>query len=82
MSDWTPYERAARITWLLVGMRCELTTAEVMNLTGLSRQGALDLLDAISRCVPVYQEDQQGNYIWRVLPDSTKRPPRRDIMKS
>lgn len=59
----TAYERAARITYLLmIGMG--LTTREVAREVGLSRQGALELLYDLARMLPVAQDDQQ---IWRKI---------------
>lgn len=62
-TEMTAWERAARITYLLVGLRRELTIREVAQYAGLSRRGAYYLMEAISRVIPVRQEDQDG--VWR-----------------
>ena len=48
-------ERAAYVAfWLAEGR--EFSTAQVAERTGLTRQGALDLLKAISRVIPIREE--------------------------
>ena len=49
-------ERAAYVAfWLAQGR--EFTTAQVAERTGLTRQGALDLLKSISRVIPICEEE-------------------------
>lgn len=52
-------ERAAYVAfWLAEGRK--FSTAQVAERTGLTIRGALDLLHAISRVIPIYRE----NGIW------------------
>lgn len=60
----TPYEKAARITYLLCAVGIAMTTAEVAEEAELSHRGALYLLEAISRKCPIYQDEL---HIWRKL---------------
>ncbi len=62
-TEMTAWERAARITYLLVGLRKGLTIHEVAQNAGLSRRGAYYLMEAISRVIPVAQEEENG--VWR-----------------
>lgn len=56
-------ERAAYVAfWLAEGRK--FSVRQVAERTGLTRQGALDLLKAISRVIPIYEEDG----IWRKTP--------------
>ena len=63
MSDQTPEERAALVTWYL-SHGDAFRTSEVCRMTGLTRQGAYRLLCKLSRVIPVYQ-DESG--VWQVL---------------
>lgn len=58
----TAYERAARITYLLCDVGIAMTTSEVANEIKLARNTAWEMLCAISRVVPIYQDDHE---IWR-----------------
>lgn len=57
-----PTERTALVVAAL-WEREKLTTREVVELTGISRQGAYDLMCRISRVLPVVQIDQQWTKI-------------------
>jgi len=63
VTDQTPEERAALVTWHL-SHGDAFKTAEVCRMTGLTRQGAYRLLCKLSRVIPVYQ-DESG--VWQVL---------------
>ncbi|HCS47972.1 MAG TPA: hypothetical protein DIW61_06830 [Candidatus Aminicenantes bacterium] len=63
MSDQTPEERAALVTWHL-SHGDAFKTAEVCRMTGLTRQGAYRLMCKVSRVVPIFQ-DEKG--LWQVL---------------
>lgn len=65
--ELTAYERSARITYLLLGVGIAMTTAEVARETQLQPRQALNLLCAISRVAPIYQDQ---NFIWRKLTES------------
>ena len=57
-------ERAAYVAfWLAQGR--EFSTRQVAERTGLTFSGALRLLKAISRVIPIYEE----NGIWCRVPD-------------
>lgn len=62
----TAWERAARITYLLVYLRMGLTTREVAHEARLSRRGAYYLMEAISRVVPIRQCEDG---VWRYCGD-------------
>lgn len=60
----TGAEAAAKVTWALAhgeGLR----TADVVALTGMTRSGAYDVMQRISRVIPIYQEEGSG--VWQVL---------------
>jgi len=63
VTDQTPEERAALVTWYL-SHGDAFRTSEVCRMTGLTRQGAYRLLCKLSRVIPVYQ-DKSG--VWQVL---------------
>ena len=63
MADLTPEERVIIVVWHLAHGDA-FPTAEVCRMTGLSRQGAYNMLCKISRMVPVYQADDGR---WQVL---------------
>lgn len=54
-----PTERTALVVAAL-WERERLTTREVVELTGISRQGAYDLMCRISRVLPVFQDLSTG----------------------
>ena len=65
MTPETPGERYALIGWYMAaGMA--LSTSEVAQLTGLTRDSALRLMYRISRVLPIYQDNER---IWRVQRD-------------
>ena len=54
--EYVPQEKAGRIAWLLArGAR--LTVRQVAELTGLRRRAATDLLNTLSRVLPIYRGD-------------------------
>jgi protein-tyrosine phosphatase len=55
-----PTERTAIVVWLLAKGRC-MKTSEVADLTGVTRQGAYEIMVRISRVLPIYQADE----IWK-----------------
>lgn len=60
--EYVPTERSAMIVFFLMqGSR--LSTAEIARLTGLTPQGAWNMLQKICRVVPLYQEG--GVWIFR-----------------
>lgn len=61
-TEMTTRERAARITYLVIGLRMGLTTREVAREAQLSRRGAYYLMEAISRVTPVRQ---CADGVWR-----------------
>ncbi len=61
-AEMTAWERAARVTYLLVALRMGLTVREVAHEARLSRRGAYYLMEAISRVAPVRQ---CGDGVWR-----------------
>ena len=62
-TDFTPQERAARLTFTLVnGGR--MTSREVAEDLGMTMHGARRLLSNVSRVVPI-APDERG--VWRLL---------------
>jgi DNA-binding IclR family transcriptional regulator len=58
-SDTVPTERAGLVTWWFIkGQR--LTTAEVADKLGISRQGAHSMLEKLSRIIPLTKDDCPG----------------------
>ena len=58
----TPSERAALIVWYMAhGLA--LSNREIMQITGLSRSRARDMMCRISRVLPLYQDE---SHIWRL----------------
>ena len=55
-SDYTAQEKAALITWHLAHGE-GLQTRDIVKLTGLTRQGAWELMQHLSRVIPIYQDD-------------------------
>ena len=55
-TDFTAQERAALITWHLAHGE-GLQTRDIVKLTGLTRQGAWELMQHLSRVIPIYQDD-------------------------
>jgi hypothetical protein len=62
MREFTSQERAALIAWHLAHGEA-MTTLQVSELTGSSRQGAYKLMIALSRVLPIYQDE---NGFWQV----------------
>lgn len=60
--EMTPYEKAARLTFLLCSIGVAMTSKEAGKEVGLTRQGADKLLRTISRVIPIYMDDGQ---VWR-----------------
>ena len=59
----TAVERAAYITFLLLGQRAAgLSTRAIAARLGMSRGGALRLLQRISRVTPIRQDEK---WLWR-----------------
>ena len=63
MTVQTPEERVAIVVWHLAHGDA-FRTSEVCRMTGVSRQGAYNMLCKISRILPVYQADDGK---WQVL---------------
>ena len=63
MTVQTPEERVAIVVWHLAHGDA-FRTSEVCRMTGVSRQGAYNMLCKISRILPVYQSDDGK---WQVL---------------
>lgn len=59
-TDLTAQERAGLIAWLLA-FGARLTTQEIMDLTGLTRQGAWYLMMRLSRVLAVFC-DEEGKW--------------------
>ena len=55
-ADYTAQEKAALITWHLAHGE-GLQTSDVVKLTGLTRQGAWELMQHLARVIPIYQDD-------------------------
>jgi len=55
-ADYTAQEKAALITWHLA-LGEGLQTRDIVKLTGLTRQGAWELMQHLSRVIPIYQDD-------------------------
>ena len=55
-SDYTAQERAALVVWCLAHGE-GLQTRDIAKLTGLTRQGAWELMQHLSRVIPIYQDD-------------------------
>ena len=49
-------ERSAVVAWYLAHGE-SLTTSQIIDLTGLTRDGALKMMRRISRVLPLYQND-------------------------
>lgn len=65
----TSSERVALVVWYMAhGMA--LAPSEVVKITGLSSSGAWRMMCAVSRVIPIYQDDAG---IWRVLRDCRER---------
>ena len=62
MNPETPSERVALVVWWLVHGE-GLTTKQVASLAQISTRGAFDLMDRISRVLPIYQDE---DYVWQV----------------
>jgi hypothetical protein len=62
-NDRTPEERAALVVWHL-SHGDAFRTSEAARMTGLTWGGAERLLGAISRVIPIYQDDEG---MWQVL---------------
>ena len=50
--DFTPQEKASSIAWRIAAGQ-EFTTREVADNFGITRQGALKMLNTISRVIPI-----------------------------
>ena len=61
-SEYTPREKVALVVWHLAHGD-GLSTANVAEMTGLTRQGAWELMVCLSRVIPIYQDNRQ---IWQV----------------
>ena len=55
-------ERAALVVWHLAHGEC-MQTRDVVAITGLTRQGAWDLMQRLSRVIPIYQDERD---VWQV----------------
>lgn len=64
--ELTPQARASKVTWLLVNQG-ELTTADIVNATGLSDVGARYLMDNLSLGGVPFWKPGPGR--WRLLRD-------------
>lgn len=60
-SEYTPREKVALVVWHLAHGD-GLSTANVADMTGLTRQGAWELMICLSRVLPIYQDGG----IWQV----------------
>jgi len=60
-SKYTPREKVALVVWHLAHGD-GLSTASVADMTGLTRQGAWELMICLSRVLPIYQD----NGVWQV----------------
>lgn len=69
-SEYSPTERAALITWKML-LGAHPTTPEVAQIAGISRVGAWELMDRLSRVLPLFQERNGRRVEWRILSDST-----------
>lgn len=56
IDGYTGQERAALIAWHLAHGEA-MRTVDVVELTGLERQGAWKLMCRLSRVLPIYQDD-------------------------
>ena len=69
MGDYTPVERYAAVTYRLAQGQ-SLTTRAVSNEFGISKNGALKLLDRTSRVVPLEAVPESGTgraMVWRLI---------------
>ena len=59
MSDqgYTAQEKAALVAWHLAHGEC-LQTRDIARLTGLSMTGAWQMMQRLSRVIPIYQDDR------------------------
>ncbi len=57
-----PTERTAIVVWMLAKGR-RMKTSEVADLTGVTRQGAYEIMARISRVLPVVQIDESWEAI-------------------
>lgn len=64
VEELTPQARASKVTWLLVN-RGELTTADIMDATGLSDVGSRYLMDNLSLGGVPFWKPGPGR--WRLL---------------
>ena len=60
-SDYVTTERVGVVVWLLAAGRA-MSTAEVADMTGTTRNGAWRLLSKLCRVLPLYLDDDG---IWR-----------------
>lgn len=60
--DYTPTERVGLVVWHLAHGE-GMSTANVSEMIGVSRQGAWKLMCALSRVLPFYQDDDG---VWQV----------------
>jgi len=58
----TPQERAAVIAWWLARGR-RLTTGEVAAIAGVSERRAQQLLNELSRVLPIVRLDDEGHWV-------------------
>ena len=66
-SEFQTTERAGLVVWLLAAGRTP-TTNEVAELAGISRCGAWNMMNRLSRVLPLYQERVGRRLEWHVLP--------------
>lgn len=64
IQEYTTQERAALVTFEIVTGR-EMTTAEIAERIGTSRQSAWLLMQRVSRVVPVYQNNGRWQHLRR-----------------
>lgn len=71
--DLSPTERIAIVAHhLSIGE--QLSTADVASLTGLSRCGAWEMLDKLSRVLPIAQDRTKDNgSVWYIISDFSIR---------
>ena len=67
--DLVPQERAALVMWHLT-RGASLTTFQVAELTGISRQGAWAMLMRLARVTPIYC-NEQGN--WALIQEKSEK---------
>ena len=64
MNPETPSERVALVVWYMAH-NVALSTREVAKITRISKRGALELMNRISRVLPIYLDDR----VWRICHD-------------